>query len=43
MKIINAISGRGIETIYLVTKNTKFGSSPIDLVGVATIEIANSI
>ena len=39
---INAISGWGIETFYLVTKNTNLGSS-IHLLGVDFIEIENSI
>ena len=40
---INAISGWGIETFYLVTRNTNLGLSAIHLVGVDMIEIANSI
>ena len=40
---INAISGWCIETFYLGSKITNFGSSTIHLVGVDTIEIANSI
>ena len=38
---INKISGWGIETFYLATKNTNFGLSTIHLVGVDMVEIAD--
>ena len=43
LRKIDAISGWGIETFYLVRKNTNLESSTIHLVGVDTIEIVNSI
>ena len=39
---IYAISGWGIETLYLITKNANLGSSAIYLLGVDMTEIANS-
>ena len=43
LRKINTISGCGIETFYLDTKNTNLGLSTIHLVGVNMIEIAKKI
>ena len=40
---INTISGWGLETFYLDTKNSNLGLSAIHLVGRDMIEITNSI